>query len=181
MLVLLTVFAVYISYFLILILILLKFLEYLLPLIFRGGIYVPTKMDKIKKMVDFLEVRPGEKAVDLGSGDGRLVIALAKAGAEAYGYEINPFLVTLARKNIKKAGLEGRAFVYQKNFWKEDLSKFDIIVIYGIFHIMKRLGDKLKNNMKENARVASNAFSFPLWKHVEERDGVYLYKKNGRN
>lgn len=172
-----SIFVISVTYFLILILIFLKFFEFLLPLIFRGGIYVPTKIEKIKKMVDFLEIKTGEKAVDLGSGDGRMVIALAKAGAESYGYEINPFLVALARKNIKKAGLEEKAFVFQKNFWKEDLSRFDIIAVYGILHIMKRLEVKLKKELKENARVASNAFPFPTWKHAKEREGIYLYMK----
>lgn len=155
-----------------------RLLEVLLPIIFRGAIYVPTKEKRIQKMIDFLEIRPGEKAVDLGAGDGRLVVALAKAGAEAYGYEINPFLVSRARKNIRKAGLEGRAFIHQKNFWKEDLSQFDVVTLYGITHIMKKLEDKLRKELKPNARVASNAFNFPTWEYSKKEGAVYLYLNN---
>ncbi len=157
-----------------------KLFELMLPLIFRGGIFVPSQPKRIQKMIDFLEIKPGEKAVDLGSGDGRLVIALAKSGAESHGYEINPFLVSLARKNIKKAGLEGKAFVFQKNFWNESLSQFDIVTVYGINHIMKGLEEKLEKELKQNARVASNAFYFPTWEPIKEGEGVYLYVKNQR-
>ena len=75
---------------------------------FWGAIYVPTEKERVKKMVEFLKIKPGQAVVDLGAGDGRLLIALAKAGAKAYGYEVDPFLVTSARENIKQAGLRGQ-------------------------------------------------------------------------
>lgn len=155
-----------------------RFFEFLLPMFFGGAIYVPTKEKRVREMIDFLGIRPGEKAVDLGAGDGRLLIALAKAGAEAHGYEINPFLVSRARKNIKKAGFEGKAFIYQKNFWSEDLSQFDVATIYGISRIMKKLEDKLRKELKQNARVVSNAFNFPTWDYSKKEGAVYLYIKN---
>jgi cyclopropane fatty-acyl-phospholipid synthase-like methyltransferase len=148
----------------------------LMPFLFWGALYVPTKEEKVKKMIEFLNIKEGEKALDIGSGDGRLVIALAKAGAQAVGYEINPFLVKKAKDNIKKAGLEGKAFVYCKNFWKEDFSRYDVITVYGIGYIMKNLEKKLKKELKKGARVASNAFSFPNWVPVKKEDNVILYK-----
>lgn len=154
-----------------------RFVEVFLPLFFRGGMYVPSKNERVKKMIDFLEIKEGEKAVDLGSGDGRVVIALAKAGALAYGYEINPFLAVRSRKMIKKLGLEKRAFIFQKNFWHEDLSQFDAVAVYGTHHIMKKLEVKLKKELKQNARVALSAFSFPSWECVKKEDGVSLYSK----
>lgn len=143
---------------------------------FWGAIYVPTGKGTVKKILSLAKVKPGERAVDLGSGDGRLVIALAQAGAEAHGYEINPLLVFLARRNIRKAGLSGKAFIYWKSFWKEDFSKFDVVVVFGIAHIMKRLEEKLKKEIKADARVVSNGFPLPTWPQSERDSCVYLYQ-----
>jgi len=148
----------------------------ILPTLFWGAIYVPTKPGIVKKMINLADIKPGDKAVDLGSGDGRLVIALAKAGAEAHGYEINRFLVCLARKNIRQAGLSDRAFILLKSFWEQDFSKFDIVTIYGMSHIMKKLELKLKKELKPNAKVVSNSFTFPNWQHSKKEEGVYLYE-----
>ena len=128
-----------------------RFIEVFLPLFFRGGMYVPSKDGRVKKMIDLLEIKRGEKVIDLGSGDGRVVIALAQAGAQAYGYEINPFLVSRARKKIKKLGLDKKAFIFQKNFWKEDLSEFDAVAVYGLPNMMKGLENKLSKELKPNA------------------------------
>jgi Protein-L-isoaspartate carboxylmethyltransferase len=80
--------------------------------VLRGAPYIPTKREGVIKMLKLARVRPGCKALDIGSGDGRLVIALAQAGAEAHGCEINPVLVWWSRRKIKAAGLEGRAFIH---------------------------------------------------------------------
>ncbi|MFH1423719.1 MAG: methyltransferase domain-containing protein [Candidatus Nealsonbacteria bacterium] len=153
------------------------FLIFTNPFLFWGAIYVSSKEEKIKKIIKLAEIKPGEKAVDLGAGDGRLVIALAKKGAEAHGYEINPALVWRARRNINKAGLKRKAFIHWKNFWNEDLFEFDIIAVYGFDYVMKKLEKKLERELKNNARVVSNTFCFPTWPQIKDEDGVYLYKK----
>jgi len=163
--------------FLVLFFITLGFLNSVIPFLFWGAIYVPTKKDKVEKMIKLLNVKPGERAVDIGSGDGRLVIALAKAGAIATGFEINPFLVKIARRKIKKAGLEGKAFIYCKNFWKEDFSPYGAVSLYGMSHIMKGLEKKLKKELKKEARIVSNTFSFPNWSPAKKEDNIFLYKK----
>ena len=141
--------------------------------------YVPTNWEKIEKIIALSRVQPHEKVVDLGSGDGRILIEFAKAGIEVHGYEINPFLVWYSRRNIKARGLEGKAFVHYKNFWKQDLSSYDIIVIYGIGYIMKRLEEKLAIELKPGARVISSAFEFPTWKAVSVSNGLFLYDGTG--
>ncbi len=148
----------------------------LLSFFFRGIFFVPSKKEKIKKMMEFSNIKPGELACDLGSGDGRLVMALAQAGAIVHGYEINPLLVILAKLKIRKTGYSGRAFIHWKNFWKEDFSKFDVVAIYGMNFVMKRLEKKLRQGLRPNARVVSNAFPFPNWPPSQKADGVYLYK-----
>ena len=73
----------------------------LLRSIINGAIYYPSEKKNVEVIVKFLNIKPGEKIADLGSGDGRIIIALARAGAEAHGYEVNPFLVRQSRKKIK--------------------------------------------------------------------------------
>jgi len=148
------------------------------PIIFFwGAVYLPTQKQTVKKMIELAKIKPGEKAVDLGSGDGRLVIALAKSGAEAHGFEINPILVLLARINILRAGLRGKAFVHCRSFWNENFSEFDIVVIFGIGHIMDKLGKKLDKELKKGTRVVSNSFLFPNWQLLKKETCVFLYEK----
>ncbi|MDO8564572.1 MAG: methyltransferase domain-containing protein, partial [bacterium] len=142
----------------------------------RGAFFVPSRRNDVARMLSFLDIKEGKKIVDLGSGDGRLLIALAEAGAEAHGYEHNPILVWQSRRTIKKRGLEARAFVHYRNFWKEDFSSFDAVVLYGIPYIMPKLEAKLRRELRPGTRVVSNAFTFPTWEPVEKVHRVYLYQ-----
>lgn len=154
------------------------YLRDLLALSFGGAYYVPSKREKIAKMMEFAEIKPGEKAVDLGSGDGRLIIALAKAGAEAHGYEVDPVLIPKSKRNIREAGLENKAFVHWGSFWRADLSEFDVVVIFGMSHVMRRLEKKLRGELKKDARVVANTFEFPTWIPKKKDNNVYLYENN---
>jgi len=143
----------------------------------RGAYYLGTKRGTLEQMLLLAEVQPGERAVDIGSGDGRIVIALAKAGAEAYGYEINPVLVWWSRRKIRNARLQERAFVYWKNFWSQNFSSFDIVTVYGIPYIMKELEQRLQKELKPSARVVSNGLSFPTWSCERTQGRARLYVK----
>lgn len=153
------------------------FFASLLPIFFQGAFFAKTKPELLKTIISLLEIKPGQKAVDIGSGDGRLVISLAEAGAMAYGYEINPFLVFISRRNIKKKKLQQRAFIYRKNFWKADLSHFDLVTVYGVSYMMKSLEEKLNNELKPGAKIASNYFIFRKLKPLIKKENIYIYKK----
>ena len=143
---------------------------------FLGAPFVPIDQAVLKKMIALLQVQPGEKATDLGSGDGRVVIELAKAGAQAQGYEINPLLVLTSRKNIKNAGVSKQAFIHWKSFWNQDLSSFQVITLFGMPHMMKRLALKLRKELKPGARVISHQFMFPGWSVSQQESQLYLYR-----
>ncbi len=145
--------------------------------LYRGPFYVPTRTKYVPRIIAMLDIKQGEKMVDLGSGDGRLLIAIAKAGAEAHGYEHNPLLVLKSKQNFKKEGVEGKAFVHMSNFWDVDTSQFDGIVVYGIPYIMTRLEEKLKRELRPGARVVSYSFPFPNWEPTKKEKAVYLYIK----
>jgi len=143
----------------------------------RGAIFLPIHKKRVDTMIALSSVRPEDKVVDLGSGDGRIVIEFAKAGAEAHGYEINPFLVWLSRKNIREAGLKGKAFVHWKSFWRVNLSDYSIVTLFGINYIMKDLEQKLLKELTPGSRVVSYLFQFPTWQSEKKEYGVFLYKK----
>ena len=143
----------------------------------RGAIYQPTDDDTVKKMVELANIKTGEKAVDLGSGDGRLVIALANAGAEAYGYEINPLFFERSKRRIYESQLTGKAFVYRKSYWSEDLSNFDVITAYGTTDVARRLETKLKREAKIGTRILLNTYGFPTWPPSKKEGKVYLYEQ----
>src|SRR5258708_6697282 len=89
-----------------------------------GAIFLPTNDQSLARIVQASKARASLHMVDLGSGDGRLVIALAKQGARVDGFEINPFLVWWSRYQIKQAGLNN-AKIYFQSFWPADLSGYD--------------------------------------------------------
>ena len=148
-----------------------------MPFIF-GAPFQPTSRQKIEKIIELADIKKRNKLVDLGSGDGRIVIAFAKKGLESHGYEINPFLIWLSRRKIRKEKLQGKAFIHWKNFWNEDLGKFDIIVIFQINYVMKKLEKKLKKEAKKNARIISHDWKFPALKIKKKISSIYLYEKN---
>lgn len=139
--------------------------------------FVPSSWDRLETMITLANVTPGQKTLDLGAGDGRVVIAMAKLGADAYGYEIDPDLVEEGMRNIKNEGLENKAFILNKDYWNENLSSFDIVTIYGMTSVMEKLEKKLRDELKSGAKVISNYFTFPTWPHVEKKDQIYVYHK----
>ena len=144
----------------------------------RGPLFVPTKRAYIPHIISLLALRPGEKAADLGSGAGRLLIALADTGAEAHGFEHNPLLVWCSRRAAARAGRQENAFTHLCNFWRQDLSSFDAVVVYGIPYIMPRLEEKLRRELRPGARVVSNSFPFPNWQPAAVHKQIYLYRQS---
>ncbi len=141
-----------------------------------GAPFVPIDKAVLKRMMVLLQIQPGDKAADLGSGDGRVVIELARAGAKAQGYEINPFLVLASRKNIKNTGVSKQVFIHWKSFWNQDLSSFQVITLFGMPHMMKQLQGKLARELKPGARVISHQFMFPDWPVSQQESQLYLYR-----
>lgn len=151
------------------------FLSFVLVPILGGAPFLPIGKQRIERALRLVKLRPRQKIADLGSGDGRILIACAKKGAKAYGFEINPFLVWKAKLNIKKEKLRGLAVCQWKNFWAQDLSSFDVVFIYGITHLMKKLEKKLQRELKPGAKVVSFIFQFPNWEPEIKENGIYIY------
>ncbi len=138
--------------------------------------YTSSLPERIQTIFKLIKIKPMQKAVDLGSGDGRLLIALAKKGAKAYGYEIREKYYRRSKQLVLQEGLQDKVFVYQRDFFKEDLRSFDLVFIYGIDSMMDDLAKKLIKELKPGTIVISNGFKIPGWEILKEEKFIYVYK-----
>ncbi len=152
-----------------------KFNQYYFKEVAKGAPYVPTDDETIQNILALAEIKKGQEVVDLGSGDGKMIIQFAKSGAIATGYEISPVLVWLTKYKIWKNKLSGNAYVYKRDFWKEDLSQFDVVILFGIPYIMDELAQKLSTELHPHAKIISNKFEFPSWKAKRKMGRATLY------
>jgi len=142
----------------------------------NGAIPLPTHRKAIEQMLSMVEIRPGMRVAELGSGDGRIVLAFARAGANVDGYEINPFLSWWSRFDLGRKKIIN-AKIYTQSFWSADLSQYDVVIVFGMTHIMERLKVKFEKELKPGALVISNIFKIPGWGVVKEEGGVRLYRR----
>ncbi|NBS41263.1 hypothetical protein EBS80_01225 [bacterium] len=149
--------------------------QLLLPLLHGGGPYVPTRDEDVETMLRLARLVPTDRVADLGSGDGRIVIAAAKAGvADALGIEINGALVKTSRVSANLFRLTNAHFLAQ-SFWTTDVSDRTVLFLYQVPHAMKRLESKLLTELPPGARVVSNDFRFVDWKPTEEHGRIRVY------
>ena len=146
---------------------------------FTGAPYIVIGRKEAERMIELAKIKKGEKIYDLGSGDGRLVIAAAKKGAQAIGFEINPFLVLISWVRILLAGVQENATIKWRNFWWQNISDADVVLLYLITQHMARMEKKLLKELQPGARVISYTFKFPNWQHsfYDKENKLYVYEK----
>jgi len=120
--------------------------------------YVPTPQDVVERMLDMANVKPGEYLIDLGSGDGRIVVTAAQRGARAYGVDLNPQRVKEAVANAAKAGVSARATFEVKDLFDTDISKADVVTTYLLPLVNLDLRPRLLDQMRPGARLITHAF-----------------------
>ncbi|NWJ02623.1 F173B methyltransferase, partial [Crypturellus undulatus] len=124
--------------------------------------FVPATSAQIENVLEMLRGRRGP-LVDIGSGDGRIVIAAAKRGFKAVGYELNPWLVWYSRYRAWRNGVHQNAKFYISDLWKVSFSHYANVVIFGVPQMMPELEKKLEEELQHNARVIACRFPFPCW------------------
>jgi hypothetical protein len=129
----------------------------------KDVIWVPTPDALVQKMLEIAKVTPEDVLVDLGSGDGRTVIAAAKKNARATGVEFNEDMVNLSRKNAEQAGVSGRAKFVKGDLFDYDLSQATVITMFLLPDINLKLRPKLLD-LKPGTRIVSNTFTMGDWK-----------------
>ena len=139
--------------------------------------YVPTSNGVANAMLKLANVTASDVVYDLGSGDGRIPIAAAKAfGARGVGVELDAGLVKQAIKNAQKARVSDRVTFIQQDLFKTDLSDATVITLYLSTTINMRLREKLQQ-LKPGTRIVSHRFPIGDWKPDEERhlEGTTIY------
>ena len=108
----------------------------------KDAVWVPTSAEMVEKMLDMAKVTPQDFVIDLGSGDGRMVIAAAKRGARALGVEYNDDLVELSRQRARDAGVADKATFVQGDMFEADISKATVLALFLLPENLERLRDK---------------------------------------
>lgn len=136
--------------------------------------YFQTTRYRVDAMIELADPKPGEKGIDLGSGDGRIVIAFAKKGVEMKGLELDEGLQELSKDSIAKEKLTN-VTIEGKDFWNEDLSNYDIVTIYPMPDILNALEEKVQKELQPGARLLLNYYQLPKLKPKNTKDHIYLY------
>lgn len=140
-----------------------------------GAPYVPARKDRIKTVIQLIQPQAGDRIVDLGSGDGRVVRELAKSGATVDGYEIQLLLVLWSKFISRIQQIKTTRF-FRQNLFNVNLQNYDAVVIYALPNMMQSLRQKFESELQPGAHVASIAFPIPGWKHIKKQNDVYLYQ-----
>lgn len=140
--------------------------------------FVPATNTQIQNVLSALQSRSGS-LVDIGSGDGRIVLAAARKGFRSAGFELNPWLVFYSRYNAWRQGLHHHTSFHITDLWKVSFSQYSNVVIFGVPQMMEQLETKLQAELQSSARVVACRFPFPTWTpdHVagEGIDTVWVY------
>jgi hypothetical protein len=130
-----------------------------------GGPYVPTPQSVVNAMLEIAGVGPKDFVIDLGSGDGRIVLTAAtKHKASGMGIEIDPELVDLSNAAARKLGVADRVKFVRQDVFAADLSRTTVLTLYLLPGMMQSLRPKLLADLRPGTRVVSHDFTFDLWK-----------------
>ena len=133
----------------------------------KDVVWVPTADILVAKMLDMANLTPQDYLIDLGSGDGRTVIAAAKRGATAMGIEYNPDMVELSKRNAQKENVTAKATFVQADLFKADIfesdfSKASVLTLFLLPELNLRLRPTILD-MKPGTRIVSNSFKMEEW------------------
>jgi len=123
--------------------------------------WVPTRKRDLKRILDLIKIKQGEKFFDLGCGDGRLIIEAAKNGAVAVGLDISPLPYFLTR--IRLFFSHSNAKIKLKNLFNQNLSEADVVYMFLMPTAILKVKEKFKKELKKGTRVASYVFPIPGW------------------
>jgi len=149
-----------------------------------GAPYLPTLSKQVTLALDMADLKPGQTLLELGCGDGKVVVAAAQRGYKVVGYELNPLLVLLCKVRTWRYGHLVR--IYWGNFMTHQWPECDAIFVFGLQRIMPRLDTKIMQSINKSVNpasleggqvnVVSFAFTFPGRKAVQKVDGLSLYR-----
>jgi len=128
----------------------------------KDVVWVPTRPALVETMLNLANVTERDFVVDLGSGDGRMVIAAAKRGARALGIEYEPDMVALARRNAAAAGVAERAKFAQSDMFEADFSQATVLALFLLPANLRRLAPKFLA-LAPGTRIVVNTYRIEGW------------------
>ena len=128
----------------------------------KDVVWVPSPPEMVNKMLEVAKVTPADYVIDLGSGDGRNVIAAAKLGANALGVEYNPDMVALSQRLAKEAGVDQKAKFVQGDMYEADISKATVMALFLLPVNLNKLVPKFLD-LKPGSRIVLNTFGIDGW------------------
>jgi SAM-dependent methyltransferase len=129
-----------------------------------AGPYVPSPSSVVADMLTLAAVGPKDFVIDLGSGDGRIVLTAAKVfGARGFGVDINEKLVKEANESAKKQGIADRASFTIQDLFKADIGKATVVTMYLLPNTVNMLKDKLLNELRPGTRILSHDYPLTGW------------------
>ena len=138
------------------------------PFVPRSGqpgkdvVWVPSPPEMVSKMLEVAKVTPADYVIDLGSGDGRNIIAAAKLGARGHGVEYNPDMVALSQRLAKEAGVADKAQFIQGDMYEADISKATVMALFLLPVNLTKLHPKFLN-LAPGTRIVANTFGIEGW------------------
>jgi hypothetical protein len=142
--------------------------------IFFGPPYLPTLNGQIETALKLLDLQAGETLLELGSGDGRVMLAAAKKGLKVTGIELNPVLVVVSR--IVTWRYRKQVRIIWGSYWSSLWPRADAIFAFMLPKYMTRLDKQIEKWVPKPVTLASFAFSIPGKEPVTKLKGVFLYK-----
>jgi SAM-dependent methyltransferase len=133
-----------------------------------GGPYVPTPSEIVLQMLQFAKVGPQDYVIDLGSGDGVIVLTAAhRYKASGEGIEIDPELVRLSNERAQNLGIGNRVSFAAKDVFKADVSRATVVTLYLLPDMMRALLPKLFRELRPGTRIVSHDYHFDAWQHED--------------
>jgi SAM-dependent methyltransferase len=130
----------------------------------NAGPYVPSPSSVVSDMLSLAEVGPKDFVIDLGSGDGRIVLTAAKVfGARGFGVDINEKLVKEANESARAQGIADRANFTIQDLFKTDIRKATVLTMYLLPNTVNMLKDKLLNELNPGTRILSHDYPLSGW------------------
>lgn len=140
----------------------------------RGAPYLPTLSPQVRAAFELLELQPGDCLIELGCGDGKVLLAAAGQGIRAVGYELNPLLWALAWLRTRRQRKYIR--VIWGDFWRKPWPPAQAIFTFLLPKYMAQLDKKIVQYKHKPVKLVSFAFSVPGREPILEKSGVYLYQ-----
>jgi len=139
-----------------------------------GAPYLPTMRPQIRAALDLAGLKKGDTLLELGCGDGRVLLAAAREGYNAVGYELNPVLAAVAWLRTRRYRRQVR--VIWGDYWRTDWPPAEAVFTFLITRYMPKLNKKLMQSPHKPVKLVSHAFKIPGQKPAAQSRGVYLYK-----